>query len=139
MLMGLTQLILDVGGENLIMPEASKERYRAYLEPGFEDVEMASMRLTRELRGDVWRAEYQYDYFKTEMKNRVIAVCRKGQRQPIVCEILPPESDGERITSRFWVLNFTEPKFYWSKPVPGARVPLWGNFYLTLREVEPSD
>lgn len=137
---GIIQMVLDVGGENLIMPEACKGRYRAYLEPGFEDVEMASLRLVRELRGNVWRAEYQYDYFKTAMKDRVIAVCRKGRIQPLVCEILPPESARERITSRFWVLSFAEPKFYWSKKNhDGTRIPLWGEFSLTLREVEPSD
>lgn len=136
---GMTQLILDVGGENLILPETSKGKYRAYLNPGPEDVEMISRRLVRELHGDIWVAEYQYDYFKTEMKNRVISVCRKGRKQPLVCEILPPESAGERIISRFWVMTFKEPKFYWSKNAYGTRVPLWGDFSLSLREVKPSD
>ena len=136
---GMTQLILDVGGENLVMPESRKGGYRAYLDPGFEDVEMSNRRLVRELSGDVWNAEYQYNYFKPVMKSRVIAVCRKGQRHPLICEILPPESDGERIVSRFWVMKFTEPEFYWSKNEYGVLSPLWGKFSLTLREVEPSD
>lgn len=139
MYMGITQLVLDVGGENLIMPESRKDGYRAYLEPGYEDVEMISRRLVRELRGDVWRAEYQYGYFTQEMKERVISVCRKGRTQPIVCEILPPESAGARITSRFWVMTFTEPKFYWGRNDHGTLTPLWGDFSLTLREVKPSD
>lgn len=137
--MGMTQIVLDVGGEGLILPETRKGKYRAFPDPGHEDVEMITRRLVRELRGDVWVADYQYEYFEEAMKNRVIAVCRKGRRQPINCEILPPESAGERILSRFWVMSFTEPEFYWSKDEHGTPVPLWGGFALTLREVKPSD
>ena len=137
MLMGLTQLILDVDGDNLILPESSKGGYSAQLTPLSEDVEMVTGRLVRELRGNVWVLGYEYGYFKTEMKNRVIAACEKGKRTPITCAFLTPDSDGALSRSRFWVTKFNYPKFAWGKGNPP--VPLWGEFSLTLREVEPSD
>lgn len=137
MRMGLTQLILDTDGYNLILPESWKGRYNAQLTPLSEDVEMVTGRLVRELRGSVWVLDYEYGYFKTEMKNRVIAACEKGKRTPIACAFLPPDSEGELSRSRFWVTKFTYPKFAWGQGTPP--VPLWGEFSLTLREVEPSD
>lgn len=139
MLMGLTQLILDVDGYNLILPESRKGGYSAQLTPLSEDVEMVTGRLVRELRGDVWVLGYEYGYFKAEMKNRVISACEKGKRTPIRCAFLPPDSDGALSQSLFWVTKFNYPKFFWSKNAYGTRVPLWGEFSLTLREVEPSD
>lgn len=139
MLMGLPQLILDTDGTNLILPESRKGGYTAELSPLSEDVEMVTGRLVRELRGNVWIIGYQYGYFPDEMKNRVISVCRKGQRTPITCAFLPPDSDGTLSRSLFWVTKFTYPKFYWSRDDHGKPVPLWGDFSLTLREVEPSD
>ena len=136
----MTQLILDVNGDNLVLPESRKDGYNAQLTPLGEDVEMVTGRLVKELRGDVWVIGYQYGYFKPEMKDRVIAACKKGQRMPITCAFLPPDSGGALSQSQFWVTAFSYPKFFWSRPGPdGRRVPLWGDFSLTLREVEPGD
>ncbi len=139
MRMGMTQLILDTDGAGLVLPESRKGGYRAELSPLSEDVEMITGRLVKELRGDVWMISYQYGYFPDEMKNRVISVCRKGRSTPIRCSFLPPESAGALDSSLFWVMTFTEPKFFWGRNDRGARVPLWGDFSLTLREVEPRD
>ena len=138
----MTQLILDIGGDNLILPESRNGGYSVQFTPLSEDVEMVTGRLVRELRGNVWVLGYQYGYFKTEMKNRVIAACEKGRRTPIRCAFLPPDSDGELSQSLFWVTSFTYPKFMWGTRLIGSgetTVPLWGDFSLTLREVEPSD
>lgn len=135
----MTQLILDTDGLNVVLPESRKGGYLPDLVPLSVDVEMISGRLVRELRGDVWRIDYQYGYFADELKDRVIAACRKGRRQPIVCGFLSPDSAGELQYSRFLVTAFTHPKFFWSRPGPdGAPVPMWGDFSLTLREVKPS-
>lgn len=136
----ITQLILDMDGPApLILPESRKGGYTAELAPLSVDVEMATGRLVKELRGEVWKIEYQYGYFTPEMKDRVIQVCRKGRREPITCEFLPPESAGERLVSRFWVMEFKRPKFFWSRPGgDGLPVPLWGDLSLTLREVKPN-
>lgn len=135
----MTQLVLDLDGENITMPECQKQLYTAVPEPLSEDVEMISGRLVRELRGNVWKITYQYGYFNAPMKNRVIATCRKGLRTPIRCAFLPPESDGALTTGRFWVMKFNEPKFFWSRDVNGEPIPMWGDFSLTLREVKPND
>lgn len=140
MLMGMTQLILDMDGDNLVLPEVRKERYYACRVSLDEAVVMISGRMTKELGGDVWQIGYEYGYFPTDMKKRVIAACEKGKRTPITCAFLPPDSDGALIRSQFWVTAFSYPKFFWSRREPdGRRVPLWGDFSLTLREVEPSD
>ncbi len=136
----MTQLILDIEGSAVSLPESRKGGYAAELAPLSVDVEMVTGRVVRELRGEVWKIEYQYGYFTPEMKDRVIAACRKGRREPIKCEFLPPESAGPRLVSRFWVMEFKHPKFFWSRPDSlGRPVPMWGDFSLSLREVKPGD
>lgn len=135
----MTQLILDTAEDSVVLPECREQLYSAAIVPLSEDVEMISGRLIRELRGSVWQISYQYGYFTPEMKNRVISVCRKGLGTPIRCSFLPPESEGELLSSVFWVMTFSEPKFFWSRSVNGAPVPMWGDFSLTLREVKPND
>lgn len=135
----MDQLILDTTGGAVILPESRKGGYTAQFAPLHEDVEMISGRLVRELRGNVWKLGYQYGYFTTEMKNRVIAACEKGKREPITCAFLTPDSEGELSFSRFWVMEFNYPKFFWSRDDKGTPVPLWGDFSLSLREVKPGD
>lgn len=142
---GMTQLILDIDGLNVALPETRHEKYTAQRTPLSEDVEMATGRLVRELRGDVlgsgevWELRYEYDYFEEALKNRVIAACEKGRHTPITCTFLTADSGGELRLSRFWVMTLQYPKFAWSKDTGGKRVPLWHGFSIFLREVEPSD
>lgn len=137
----MTQLILDTESLAVTLPESTKNRYWAERVPGATEVEMISRRLVKELRGEIWKVTYQYEYLTEELKNRVIQAVRKGQRQPITCAFLPPESAGELIYSRFWVTEFTYPHYMWAKKSPGngEPVPLWADFSLVLREVKPSD
>ena len=130
----MTQLILDSGGYSIRLPESIKKGYTAYEEDLSEDVTMISGRVVRELRGVVWRIEYQYGYFSEEEKNRVIAACRKGRQQPITCAFLPPDSDA-MLVSTFLVTSFQSPRFMWS--TDGK--PLWADFSIQLREVNPHD
>ena len=135
----MTQLILDTRGYNLTLPESQKGGYRASYEPLSVDVEMITGRLVRELRGNVWCVEYQYGFFDDEMKSKLIAICRKGRREPIQCGFLPPESTGALRYGSFFVVGFNQPKFMWSRDADGLPVPLWADFSLSLREVKPSD
>ena len=137
----MTTLILDTTGYNIPLPESRKGGYYPHFDPLNVDVEMISGRLVRELRGNVWWIDYKYGCFDDETKNAVIAACKKGEKEPIECTFLPPDSTT-MITRRFWVMKFTYPKFYWGKGVPGDRetkVPLWSDFAVSLREVKPSD
>lgn len=135
----MTQLILDTDGDAVALPESRHEKYYAKRLPLSEDVEMISGRLVRELRGNAWVVGYQYGYFTTGLKNRVIAACEKGKRTPISCAFLPPESAGALTTSRFFVTEFTYPKFFFGRAGGDRPIPMWGGFSLTLREVKPSD
>lgn len=126
----MTQLILDMNGAAIALPESIKGGYSAYEEDLSVEVTMISGRMVKELTGVVWRVEYQYGFFNDIDRARVIQACRKGKRTPILCAFLPPESE-ETITSAFWVTSFTEPKFMWSSDVK----PMWGNFSVSLREV----
>lgn len=139
----MTQLILDTEGYNITLPESIKGGYRAERLPLSVDVEMITGRLVRELRGSVWTVAYQYGYFSDADKNALIAACEKGRREPITCGFLAPESSGALTYSQFIVTNFKYPTFFWSRlkeanseTVP---VPMWGDFSVELREVEPSD
>lgn len=135
----MTQLILDVNGSAVQLPESKKGGYTVQKEPLGVDVEMISGRIVRELRGEVWTISYQYGYFDTEMKNKVIAACEKGRKQAITCGFLPQEADdGTLKYGEFFVTSFSRPKFMWSKMGDGT-VPMWADFTVELREVSPSD
>lgn len=139
----MTQLILDIGGGSVTLPESKKGGYDAHEESLSVSVEMISGRLVREVRGMVWRVKYQYGYFDDETKNKVLAACRKGQQEPISCAFLPPDGAGLKSAS-FVVTAFTAPRFQWSRPVAGTdgaetAAPVWADFAVELREVRPHD
>ncbi len=127
----MIQLIID----GIELPESQKGGYTVAKEPLSRNVEMISGRMVRELRGNVWRINYQYGYFSDDLKNQVLAACEKGKMQPISCGFLPQESAEELIYSDFFVTSVTRPKFMWS----ANDKPMWGDFALELREVRPHD
>ena len=144
----MTQLIID----GVVLPESRKGGYTANYQALAEDVEMITGRMVRELRGSVWVITYQYGYFDDTLKNQVIAACEKGKRQSIECGFLTPDSTGELQYSNFIVTSFAYPKFMWSRLIDGqveneegemedglVPTPMWGDFQVELREVEPSD
>lgn len=139
----MTQLILDTTGNPVALPESRKGGYTAEKQPLSVEVEMVTGRMVRELRGNVWRVVYQYGYLTDTQKNSFIAACQKGQRQPIHCGFLTPNSSGALSYSDFFVVSFTYPKFMWSRIVGiganSAPAPMWGDFSLELREVKPVD
>jgi hypothetical protein len=135
----MTQLILDKYGENITLPESQKDGYFPEKSPLAADVEMISGRVVRELRGTVWVIRYQYGYFDTATKDKVLAACEKGQKEPIYCDFLTQESAGELTEGRFWVTELNRPKFMWARSDNGTPVPIWADFSFTLREVKPSD
>lgn len=138
----MTQLILDTAGYAIALPETIKGAYSAYEDDLTVDLTMIPGNMVKEVRGSVWRISYQYGWFNDEDRARVIAACRKGRKEPIICSFLPPESE-EMITSEFFVTSFTEPKFRWSR-ISGVgdlaqTVPVWADFAVELREVDPHD
>lgn len=136
----MTQLILDTTGYNVQLPETHKGGYKADTEDLSVEVTMITGRIVKEIRGSVWRVSYQYGYFDDALKNDFIAACEKGRKQPITCGFLPQESTEALKYSDFFVTSFRRPKFMWSKEgAEGTPVPLWGDFYVELREVEPHD
>lgn len=134
----MTQLILDVGGYALALPESQRQGYSADEEPMSQDLIMIPGNMVKELRGDIWVVSYQYGYLTDEERNRFIAACKKGRREPILCTFLIPDTD-QTITSSFFVTAFTRPKFMWSRTSQGQTVPMWGDFTVSLREVDPHD
>lgn len=137
----MTQIILDVGGYNIALPESKKGGYRAWCEDLATEVLMVSGRRTLEVRGEVYRVAYQYGYFSDEDKNNVLAACRKGKKAPIQCVILLP--NGETVSSSFFVTVLNEPRFMWSNVNgvdSGGNVsyqPMWADLSFELREVSP--
>lgn len=127
----MVQIILD----GIALPESQRGGYIADRQPLSVDVEMITGRIVRELRGNVWVIKYQYGYFDDETKNRILTAVEKGRRQAIRCGFLPPDSTEALTYSNFLVTNFTYPEFMWS----ADGKPLWANFEIELREVQPSD
>lgn len=132
----MTQLVLDMDFANIELPESLRDGYSVTREPLYVDIEMYSGRLTRELRGYVWKIKYQYGYFDELEKNRLIATCEKGIIKPLRCAFLKQEADGDALTEgTFLVTSFKRPRFMWGR----GGVPVWADFELELREVDPHE
>ena len=136
----MIQLILDVNGYAIPMPESKKGGYTIKEETLSESIQMISGRTVREYRGKVWVASYQYGYFNDAEMKRVVAACEKGMKQSITCCVLTHESN-ELVTSDFIVTSFARPKFMWSRIITESGVektiPMWADFSVNLREVKP--
>ena len=130
----ITQLVLDVDGVNLSLPESRNGGNNVSREMQAVSVEMISGRVVRELRGSVVRVSYQYGYFNDEMKTKFLYACEKGRGTPITCGVLFPDR-AELSYSKYWVTGIGYPKFMWSR----EGEPLWADFRVELQEVEPSD
>lgn len=136
----MIQIILDVGGDDVSLPESKNGGYTIKEETLSESLQMISGRTVREYRGKVWVASYQYGYFNDADMKRVVAACEKGMKQSITCCVLTHES-SELVTSKFIVTSFERPKFMWSRIVTESGeekpVPMWADFSVSLREVKP--
>lgn len=132
----MMQLILDVGGYAVALPESKKGGFLVREETLHEQIEMISGRTVREYRGKVWVISYQYGYFNDEDVKRVVAACEKGMQQSILCSFISHES-YELQTTNFIVTAFTRPKFMWSRTTESGAAPLWADFSVELREVRP--
>lgn len=130
----MTQLVLDVGGYAIALPESQDNGYTVDEETLTKDLVMIPGNMVKEIRGDVWVISYQYGYLTDEMKDRIIAACKKGKKEPIICTFLIPETN-QTLTSNFFVTSFTRPKFMWGR----NGNPLWMDFNVSLREVDPHD
>lgn len=136
----MIQIILDVGGNDVSLPESKNGGYTIKEETLSESLQMISGRTVREYRGKVWVASYQYGYFNEADMKRVVAACEKGMKQSITCCVLTHES-SELVTSKFIVTSFERPKFMWSRIVTESGeekpVPMWADFSVSIREVKP--
>lgn len=136
----MIQLILDVEGQALALPESQKGGYDIREEPLMEDIQMISGRNTREYRGEVWVITHQTGYLSDADKDRFISACRKGQRQSILCSFLQ-QGASELQTSKFMVTSYRPPKFMWSRIVTEdgteKTIPVWADYSVSLREVKP--
>ena len=137
----MTQLILDVDGYNVALPESRDGGYTVQKESLSVEIQMITGRIVREVRGSVWAITYQYGYLDQETKDGLIAACEKGRDEPIVCGFLPQNSMGALSYSSFFVTEFTRPKFMWAKEngagEEAVATPLWADFSVSLREVRP--
>lgn len=131
----MTQLILDTGRVALSLPESQKGGYTCYKEILSDDVEMLTGRLVKEIRGSVWHVSYQYGFFNDDNRKKLMEICERGRNEAIRCSFLPQDSDEALTSSSFYVVSFTRPKFMWSS----EDKPMWADFSIELREVEPSD
>ena len=132
----MIQLILDVGGYAVALPESQKNGFSVREETLHQQIEMISGRMVREYRGKVWVLSYQYGYFSDADVNRVVAACEKGMQESILCSFITHESYELR-TTLFLVTSFVRPRFMWSRTEAGETIPLWGDFSVELREVKP--
>lgn len=139
----MTQLILDVDGYNIALPESRKGGYTVEETELSVSVQMVSGRMVKEVRGSAWTIAYQYGYFSEADMKKLISACEKGRKTPIRCAFLAQGSEGPLTYSSFFVTSYTRPRFMWSRLEQGAEGltsrPVWGDFSLELREERPHD
>lgn len=137
----MTQLILYDGETSISLPESRKGGYMVYQEDLGQEIQMIAGNLVKEIRGTVWKVLYQYGYFSGEQMQRIISICEAGRKTPIICAFLG--QDGEMKTSSFFVTKLTRPKFMWSRTASESgeekTIPMWADFSVELREVDPHD
>lgn len=124
----MVQLILN----GIILPETSKNKYRAYPVELSQKLDMISGRRVSEIRGNVTTIEWSYDYMGDDMCKKLLAVLRSGK--PITAVYLPDDG-AEMKSGQFWVQSLTPPSFAFSR----GDKPFWHNIAFVLREVSPHD
>lgn len=124
----MTQLII----ENIYLPETSRDKYSCYPALLGKTVEMISGRMVQEVRGNVDKIHYSYDYMGNDLMRELLTVLRSGR--PFSVTYLADSSD-EMKTSSFMVESMSNPTFAFSK----SGKPYWHNVQFVLREVKPHD
>lgn len=122
-----SQIIL---GNSIYLPITSRDRYKCYPIQLGETVQMISGRTVWEVRGNVWRVEYSYDYMGNDLMRSVMEILRSGQS--FTAAVLPDNSE-EPVVSQFLTESFPQPTYAFSR----AGIPYWHNISFVLREVTP--
>lgn len=127
----MIQLILD----GIVMPEVSKNKYKAEEVSLSKQVEMISGRIVLEEQGKVWMISCSYSYLYDKDGTVLPAVLNtlRGSK-PFVATFLP-DNGNELLASTFIATSITSPSISFSS----GGVPYWTGLAFTLREVKPHD
>ena len=127
----MIQLILD----GIVMPEVSKNKYKAEEVSLSKQVEMISGRIVLEEQGKVWMISCSYSYLYDKDGTVLPAVLNtlRGSK-PFVATFLP-DNGNELLASTFIATSITSPSISFSS----GGVPYWTGLAFTLREVRPHD
>lgn len=127
----MIQLILD----GIVMPEVSKNKYKAEEVSLSKQVEMISGRIVLEEQGKVWMISCSYSYLYDKDGTVLPAVLNtlRGSK-PFVATFLP-DNGNELLASTFIATSITSPSVSFSS----GGVPYWTGLAFTLREVRPHD
>lgn len=127
----MIQLILD----GIVMPEVSKNKYKAEEVSLSKQVEMISGRIVLEEQGKVWMISCSYSYLYDKDGTVLPAVLNtlRGSK-PFVATFLP-DNGNELLASTFIATSITSPSVSFSS----GGVPYWTGLSFTLREVRPHD
>ena len=127
----MIQLILD----GIVMPEVSKNKYKAEEVSLSKQVEMISGRIVLEEQGKVWMISCSYSYLYDKDGTVLPAVLNtlRGSK-PFVATFLP-DNGNELLASTFIATSITSPSISFCS----GGVPYWTGLAFTLREVRPHD
>ena len=115
---------------DILVPEADFDGYRAWEDTLREQIPMISGRLVEEVRGKVWRIDYASGQMRdTTVKQLLAALRAKGSK---TVAFLPDNGD-ELIPSTFLVESLTPPVLAFFD----GTEPVWKGLAFSLREVKP--
>lgn len=97
-----------------------------------QQVEMISGRIVNEMRGNVQKIHYEYDYLPDALWRSLATVLRSGSSFPVF--YLPDNSDT-MVSSTFLTEDLANPVFAFGR----NNKAYWHNISFTLREVRPHD
>ena len=124
----MTQLIIN----GIALPETSHDKYRCYPSELSVQLDMISGRRVNEIRGNVQKISYEYDYLTPALWRQLAAILRSGASMTV--QYLPDDGDT-MITSTFLRESLQEPSFAFSRHGQAY----WHDIAFSLREVRPHD
>lgn len=125
----MQQLIIN----GVYLPEVKRGRYKCYPDTLASQVDMISGRRVQEIRGTVWRIEYEVEYLEDSIYSSLLSALRSGSSLTVT--FLPDNLASGMQTSTFLLDKAPLPTFACS--VDGEAK--WYNVAFSLREVKPHD
>lgn len=124
----ITQLIIN----GITLPQTSRDNYRCYSEKLSKQIDMINGRRVLEVRGNVQKISYTYDYLGDALTRDILSALRSNA---VLSVSYLADDTTEMHSGEFLCESLTPPTFAFSRYGEAK----WHNLAFVLREVAPND